>query len=102
MIIYNTTFHLDDEVHNECLEYLKNEYIPQALQKSLLSEPRLALIHRQHEEEGTSYSLQFKAKDLETLEIWMEGIGQDLQEDLTARFGSKVCGFMTLLEEIEL
>ncbi len=102
MIIFNTTFHLEDEIHDECLAYLRDEYIPQAIKDALLHDPRLALIHAQHEESGVSYSLQFRTKDVETLEVWMEGVGQELQKDMNARFGAKACGFMTLLEEIEL
>lgn len=102
MIIFNTTFHLEDEIHDECLTYLKKEYIPQAITNSLLHDPRLALIHAQHEESGVSYSLQFRTKNVESLEVWMEGIGQELQKDMNARFGTKACGFITLLEEVEL
>lgn len=102
MIIFNTTYHIEDDIHDECLTYLKADYISEAIDGGLLQEPRLALIHAQHEERGVSYSLQFKVKDIETLEVWMERVGQNLQEKMAARFGAKACGFMTLLEEIDL
>ncbi|MFT3993874.1 MAG: DUF4286 family protein [Dysgonomonas sp.] len=102
MIIFNTTFHLEDDILDDCLLFLKNIYIPQAINSGFLHSPRLALIHAQHEESGTSYSLQFGVKNTDTLNHWLSTEGQALQKELTARFGNKALGFITLLEEIDL
>ena len=102
MIVFNTTYHVDASVHDEVIKYFKEEFIPQAIHTKLLREPHLFLIHAQHEESGTSYSLQFRAKDLETLEKWMMEEGEQLEKVLISRFGNKACGFMTLLEEVEI
>ena len=102
MLIFNTTFHLDDSILDECLAYLKEKFIPQALTGNLLEQPCLARIERQHEEHGVSYALQFKAKDMDTLDKWAREIGEPLQEDLYNKFGNKISGFVTLMEEIPL
>lgn len=102
MIIFNTTFHLDDDIHTAGLDYLKKVYIPEAANSGFLFEPRLLLIHRQHEEGGTSYSLQFRVKNADTVNHWLANDGQILQKELATRFGNKMMGFVTLLEEIEL
>lgn len=102
MIIFNTTFHVGDDVHDDCLLFFRNTYIPQAVSSGFLFDPRLALIHAQHEENGVSYSLQFKVKNVETLNHWLASDGQTLQTTLTSLFGNKVLGFITLLEEVSL
>lgn len=102
MLIFNTTLHLDDSVHDECLEYIKKTYIPRSLEHNLLEQPSLSRIESRYEESGLSYALQFKAKDMDMLNKWAEVIGDTLQEELTARYGNKVTGFVTLLEEIPL
>lgn len=102
MIVFNTTYHIDDAIHDEVIAYLKREFIPKAIESKLLRDPHLFYIHPQYEEAGKSYSLQFRAKDLEALELWMEQFGGAIQEELTNRFGNKACGFMTLLQEEEL
>ena len=53
-------------------------------------------------EDATSYSVQFHVKNPETLEYWMQSEGRDLQQELVNRFGAKLVGFSTLLEEIDL
>lgn len=102
MIVFNTTYHVEDSAHDEVMKYLKEEFIPKAVASNLVREPRLFFIHPQHEEKGRSYSLQFRVNDQETLEKWLFEEGDRLQTALSARFGQRACGFMTILEEIQL
>lgn len=102
MLIFNTTLHLDDSIQNECLDYLKNRYIPLAIESGLLVSPSLARIESQHEESGASYAMQFKVDNLDVLAVWGDETGELLQSEMTNRFGTKVAGFVTFLEEIAL
>jgi hypothetical protein len=102
MLIFNTTLHLDDSVHEECLLYLKESYIPRSLSNGLLQEPSLMRIQSLHSDSGISYALQFKVKDKGALNKWIEEAGGKLQQELAAKFGNKVAGFVTLMEEISL
>lgn len=102
MLIFNTTLHIEDAIHDECLIFLKTIYIPQALESGLLCQPALAKIERQHEESGVSYALQFKTLDIDTLNRWAGETGENLSVELNKRFGTKVGGFVTLLEEVSL
>ncbi|OJU51862.1 MAG: hypothetical protein BGN96_07680 [Bacteroidales bacterium 45-6] len=101
MIIFNTTYHVDDEIHSDYLDYIRSTFIPQALESGFLYEARLARIVAQHNEPGTSYSLQFRVKNSDTLRLWLNTSGDSLNKELVARFGSKIAGFVTLLEEID-
>lgn len=101
-MIFNTTLHVEDAVHDEFIIFLKTFYVPQALQNPLLSHASLAKIDRQHEESGVSYALQFKTKDIDTLTKWVEETGENLSLEMNKKFGSKVGGFVTLMEEIPL
>lgn len=102
MIIYNTTYHIEDDIHDDYIAFVKDELIPRALKSGHLSNPQLALVHSQHEESGVSYALQFRVEDLVKLEEWMLVYGQSIRADIAKRFGEKALGFMTLLEEVSL
>lgn len=101
MIIYNTTFHVEDEVLNESIEYLKQTFIPAAINSGVLSQPVLQRVV-QEEEAGTNLCVQFRVKDQETLQNWIDQEGITIQHKLVKRFGHKMAGFSTLLEEIDL
>jgi hypothetical protein len=102
MIIVNTTFHAEDDICDEYIRFMKEFYIPEAVNSGFLHEPRFARIRAQHEERGSSYSVQFKVKNTDTLNRWYAAKGEVLQKELATRFGNKVLGFVTLLEEMEL
>jgi len=101
MIVYNTTFHIEDEILAESIEYLKSEYIPHAIKSGLLMQPVLRRV-LQDVEDGTSLCVQFHVQNQETLHDWIRQDGIALQRKLTARFGNKMAGFSTLLDEIDL
>lgn len=102
MIIFNTTFHVEDDVLNDYISFMKETYIVKAANSGFLHEPRFSRIHAQHEESGSSYSLQFRVKNVDTLNQWFSTEGQTLHGELSSRFGNKALSFVTLLEEIEL
>lgn len=101
MIVYNTTFHIENEVLEDCLLYLKKTYIPKAAASGFLSRPYLRRVLQVEEEEGSSFAVQFHVKNVDTLNYWLEQEGRILQKDLAWRFGSKMVGFTTLMEEID-
>lgn len=100
MIIYNTTFHIEKEAHIACVDYLKKEYIPQAVSSGFLLKPRLRRVLQNEENEGESYAVQFHVKNVDTLNFWLKREGMALQQTLVTKFGPKVAGFTTLLEEV--
>jgi len=101
MIIYNTTFHLDNEVEKEGVAYLKEVYLPEAVVSGLLQKPLFRRIIQEKVGEGVNYSVQFQVKDIDTLNCWLESEGRVLQQKLVMQFGHKIAGFTTLLEEID-
>lgn len=102
MIVYNTTFHIHKEILGECLDYLKTSYIPKAMNSGFLHNPYLRRILSSENEEGESYSIQFHAKNIDTLNYWLQNEGAVLQQGLVKRFKERIVGFTTLLEEIDL
>ena len=86
MIIYNITFHIEKDIVPECLNFLcLHRVLPHS-----------------EEEEGCSFAVQFRVKNIDTLNYWIEREGQAISRQLIQQFGSKVIGFTTVLEEIEL
>jgi hypothetical protein len=101
MIIYNTTYHIDKQILEEVLRYLKEIYIPQAVESGFLQSPHLSRVMNTPEEEGTGIALQFHVKNQETLHYWLEHEGRSYHQQLSKKFGEKILGFVTLLEELD-
>lgn len=102
MIIFNTTYHVDNLILNDFIVYLRSEFIPQATKSGELTHPRLTRILSHGEEEGSNFALQFEVTDPEKLDDWYDETGDQLNEEMVGRFGERVVGFSTLMEVIDL
>ena len=102
MIIFNTTYCMEAAVHQECLAWLQEKYIPVAVHSGQVKSPTLARIYSQEGGEGENYSLQFKVESIDLLQEWYESTGDRLQIALNAKFGEQVLTFTTLMEEVVL
>ncbi|MDR1743486.1 MAG: DUF4286 family protein [Dysgonamonadaceae bacterium] len=103
MMILNITFHIDDEIHANALDYLKTVYIPDATKSGKVTDARLCKIWSNGDEaDGHSYALQFSIADIDALEEWNAQTGRMLNMRLVERFSDKMVGFATLLQEMDL
>ena len=100
MLIYNTTFHVDDDIHENFLIWIKECYISEVLKQGILKSPRFCRILN-HRDEGECYSLQWEVENSGLLHRWHLEQGMKQNEELTKIFKDKVVGFPTLMEIIE-
>lgn len=101
MIVYNTTFHVENDIREEFLLHLKEKYMPAAISGGFLHRPCLRRVIQAQAIEGESYSVQFHVKNRDTLDFWLQREGAALHQELIRIFGSKIAGFTTLLDEID-
>lgn len=101
MLIYNTTYQVEEEQEDNFLIWIKEFYLPEVEKNGLLRAPRLVRVLSHREEGSTCYSLQFEVESSAILHRWHMGQGVRLSEELLKIFKDKVVGFPTLMEVIE-
>ena len=89
MLIYNTTFQVDDDVHDNFLIWIKESYIPEVQKHGALKAPRICRI-LSHREEGSAYSLQWEVESSGLLHRWHLEQGVRLNDELVKIFKDKV------------
>lgn len=99
MIIYNTTYHVDEEVNSNFLIWINECYIEQVKADGTLTSPKLMKV-LSHNDEGHTYSLQWNVENSEALHRWYMGQGKKMIDEISKVFKDKVMMFTTLLEEI--
>lgn len=104
MILYNITLNIDNDITDDCLDYLKGTFIRQATASRVMQSPKIhrVLPNETSDSQSGSYAIQFNVKNIDTLNYWIEHEGQHISKQLISRFGNKIAGFTTVLEEIEL
>jgi hypothetical protein len=100
MLIYNITFQVDDEVHDNFLIWIKEYYIPEIQKNDILKAPRLCRI-LSHHEDGNAYSLQWEVESSGLLHRWYLEQGTLFTDELAKTFKDRVVGLPTLMEIVE-
>lgn len=100
MLVYNTTYHIEEEQEKYFLIWMKEHYLPEVEKQGILHAPRIARILSHKEERSVCYSVQFEVENSAQLHHWHREQGVRLNEEMTNLFKDKVVGFPTLMEII--
>tara|TARA_B110000003_G_scaffold154191_2_gene154898 strand:+ start:124 stop:447 length:324 start_codon:yes stop_codon:yes gene_type:complete len=100
MIIYNVTVNIEESIHDEWLEWIKN-HIPKVLATGKFIDARLTKVLVEEEMGGTTYAIQYKAKSREALESYYQNDAADLKQEGFIKFADKMLAFRTELEIID-
>ena len=104
MVLYNVTMNVEDDLHDEWLDWMLNEHIPKVMETGMFRTYKMfRIISRISEEEtGTTYSIQYFADSLDKYDIYREVYAPALQQQTLERFGadSMPMAFRTILEEV--
>ncbi|APY10805.1 hypothetical protein BWZ22_05945 [Seonamhaeicola sp. S2-3] len=100
MIIYNVTANIDESIHEEWLEWIK-EHIPQVLGTGKFDKATLTRVLIEEETGGVTYSIQYRAYSREALDAYYKEDAQRLRADAQKRFADKMLAFRTELELVD-
>ena len=101
MLIYNTTFHVDGErLLSPFLTYMRDEYVPRAMAKGYLRNPRFVRLLTDIGDNLTGYALMCDVDDVVKLKKWKQEIAFDLEADFHKQFGEKVLMFSTTMKDV--
>lgn len=100
MLIYNTTFFIENKVQDQFMIWLRESYIPAVEEYGVLRSPRLCRLLNYHDD-GVAYSLQWEVDDSTFLHRWHLDQGVRFNEELVKMFSDKVVGIPTFMEVIE-
>ena len=101
MLIFNTTYLVSDKAHGPWLKWIREQHIPFMLDSTYFSFPQVARIITSAEQEGTSFSVQFRVNDMRTLKQWNQEFSAIFKENCAREFSSEVVFFTTVMELVE-
>ena len=100
MLIYNTTYHVEEGQEKFFLAWMQEFYLHDVEKQGTLYATRIARILSHIEEGSICYSVQFEVENSAKLHHWHQEQGVKLNEELLRIFNDKVIGFPTLMEVI--
>jgi hypothetical protein len=99
MIIYNVTVNIENDVHQEWLEYMKKIHIPEVMETGCFIESKICKV-LVNEEQGTTYSIQYTCENMQTYEHYKKEHAPRLQKEVQNKYANKFVSFRTLLEVV--
>ena len=100
MILYNTTFVVEDSVHEEWLPWLKETHIQDYLDSNCFLGARLGKITSHKEPGMQTYSLQLFVSDDLTLDQFKNNFLAEIQQKSLQKFATKVLSFTSEMEHL--
>lgn len=99
MYIYNVTVNVEDSVTENWISWMSEVHIPDVLQSGLFLGATFSKLMVQ-EEQGTTFSIQYRLKDEESFHIYSEMYAPALQAEHKKHFGEKTVAFRTIMEVV--
>ncbi|PKP46072.1 MAG: DUF4286 domain-containing protein [Bacteroidetes bacterium HGW-Bacteroidetes-12] len=101
MLIYNITINIDESVHQDWLNWMKNVHIPDVMNTGCFKENRICkVLSTQEDEVGHTYAIQYFCLSKEMLDSYQKEHAPKLQKSHLERYDGKFVAFRTLLEEV--
>jgi hypothetical protein len=100
MLLYNVTVGLDQAIEIEWVSWMKSKHIPDVLNTGMFVSAKMyKVLHDQEDQNAVSYSVQYFAKSIEDVQLYLDKFAHELREEQRQRYPNNVA-FRTLLEEV--
>ncbi|MEY8849680.1 DUF4286 family protein [Psychroserpens sp. XS_ASV72] len=101
MIIYNVTVNVDNSIHDEWLEWMKTEHIPQVLGTGKFEKATLSQVLVEEELGGITYSIQYRSYSRAALDAYYKDDADKLRNEGLKKFADKMVAFRTELQIVD-
>ncbi len=101
MYLYNVTVNVEDEIHQDWIDWMKSTHIPEVMATGCFVANRMLKVLSEVENNGTTYSIQYYFSKMEDIVRYRDKFGPALQKSTQQRYGQKYVAFRTLLEIVE-
>lgn len=98
MYIYNVTVNIEEAVHLDWLNWMKETHIPAMLATGKFTKAKLCKVLVEEEMGGVTYSVQYETPNKETLAVYYSEDADRLRQETNKLFAGKFVTFRTELE----
>ena len=97
MYIYNVTINIQEDAHDEWVEWMKTEHIPEMLETGKFTKALMTKVLVKEEMGGMTYSVQFTADSKDMLQKYYDENAKEMRSR-SKKFEGKFVAFRTELQ----
>ena len=99
--IYNVTVVVNPVAEERWLKWMREEHIPNVMETGLFSSFLFTQVFPEQEQDHPSYSIQYRAADLESIKLYMQMYADELRAKSAKAWGEHALAFRTVLEVLD-
>lgn len=100
MVVYNVTVNINEDVHDEWLDWMVNKHIPDVLKTGLFIDGRISKLQTEEEMGGITYSIQYTLRTESHLKSYQEKFAPALQKEHSEKYEGKFVAFRTIMHVV--
>lgn len=100
MVVYNVTVNINEEVHDEWLQWMVDVHIPDVLNTGMFVDGRISRLQVEEEMGGITYSIQYTLPTEEHLKKYQAEFAPALQKEHADKYDGKFVAFRTIMDVV--
>ena len=101
MYLYNITYHIQQEIAGQWMDWLKNEHLNKLLKQNFIQKAQLIKVNTPTESIDQSFAIHYYINSKSDLIFLQKYLHQNMPIQLKKKFGEQVLFFATELEIVE-
>lgn len=101
MIVYNVTAKVDWTIHDDWVQWMLTEHIPELVKTGCFTNAKLLRLLEINEEEGPTYAAQYFAEDKAGYDRYIKDHSSTVRKKYKDKWGDHVVTFRTLMQIVE-
>jgi Domain of unknown function (DUF4286) len=100
MVIYNVTVKLEEAIHEQWLQWLKEEHIPDVIATGCFTKATILRLLETDDSEGPTYAIQYFAESKENYNQYIENFAPEMRQRSYAKWGNRFVAFRSLMQVV--
>lgn len=100
MFIYNVTIKVSHEIHDNWLNWLKAEHIPEVLATDCFYDATILRLLEIDDTEGPTYAVQYKAESKAAYNLYIDKYASLLRQKSFDKWGDQFIAFRTVMHVV--
>jgi len=101
MIVYNLTMKVDFSIHDEWLQWQKEEHIPEVMATGQFIDHKFYRLLDIDEEDGYTYVVQYIAADIHHYDKYLQNHAPLLRHKSQSKWGNRFITFRTVMKAVQ-
>jgi Domain of unknown function (DUF4286) len=100
MFIYNVTIKLDESIHEQWLQWLQQEHIPEVIATGCFTKATILRLLEIDDSEGPTYAIQYFAESKAQYNRYIEKFAPEMRQRSFDKWGNQFIAFRSVMQVV--